>query len=486
MKMLIDSQWVDAADKKTRSVCNPGTGRPIDTVPVATAKDVDAALLAAESGAKRIGNLPAYKRSEILLCAADLVQTRSEEFASLLAAENGKPVRQTREEIAATIRIFRGFAEEGKRMFGKTVPMDAVPGQEHNFAMTIRQPLGVIAAIVPFNYPAELYAHKAAPALAAGNAVIVKPPSNCPLTVLRIAAILEEAGLPRAAHQMVTGPGEVIGERLARSPIVRMVTLTGSTTVGVRLSQLGAEHLQKIHLELGGNDAMIVCADADLEKATDAVVLGRLARGNGQICCAVKRVFVDARVHEKFATMLAAKAEHLTVGDQLAENTDVGPLISEEAARKVEGVIADAVKAGARIRVGGKRNGSFIPPTILTEVPVQSELFRSETFGPVVPLVAFSTEDEAIRMANDSPFGLQAAVFTNDISRALDMAYRLEVGGVIVNWSSALRAENLPFGGTKMSGHGREGLQDTLLEMTEQKTILFHNALSIYRTQENS
>ncbi len=480
MKMLIDSRWVEAADGESREVRNPGNGELLGTVPMAAARDVDAALQAAVEGSRRMRALPAHARADILLRAAQAIRDRKEELATLLARENGKPIRQTRDEVEVTVRIFRGFAEEGRRLFGRTIPMDAVPGQERHVAMTIRQPLGVVAAIVPFNYPAELYAHKAAPALAAGNAVIAKPPSDCPLTLLEIAAILEEAGLPRAAHQMITGPGELVGEHLARSPVVRLVSITGSTAVGIRLARLGAETLQKIHLELGGNDATIVCADADIEKAAEAVVLGRLARGNGQICCAVKRVFVDKRVHDDFARKLVAKAAALKVGDQLAEDTDVGPLISEAAARKVEGAVADAVQAGARLLFGGARRGSFITPTVLADVPVDASLFRDETFGPVAPLVAFSSEEEAVRMANDSSFGLQAAVFTRDISRALDIAFRLEAGGVIVNWSSALRAENLPFGGMKMSGYGREGLHDTLSEMTEQKVILFHNALSVY------
>jgi lactaldehyde dehydrogenase len=474
--MLIDGQWVDSGDRATQTVRNPGTGEAIDTVPVASMADVDRALQASVAGSRRMRALPAHQRSSILMRAADIMKDRKEELSVLLARENGKPIRQTRDEVEVTTRIFRGFAEEGRRLFGRTVPMDAVPGNERHFAMTVRQPLGVIAAIVPFNYPVELYAHKAAPALAAGNAVIAKPPSACPLTLLRIADILEKAGFPRAAHQMITGPGEQVGERLARSPIVRLVSVTGSTAVGIRLAQLGAESLKKIHLELGGNDATIVCADADLEKAAEAVVLGRLARGNGQICCAVKRVFVDRRIYGDFCARLAAKAAALVVGDQLSEDTEVGPLISEQAAKNVESSIAQAVKAGARLLFGGTRRGSFIMPTVLADVPPGNALFREETFGPVAPVVAFSSDDEAVEMANDSTFGLQAAVFTNDISRAMDIARRLEVGGVIVNWSSALRAENLPFGGTKMSGYGREGLHDTLEEMTEQKVILFHNA----------
>jgi acyl-CoA reductase-like NAD-dependent aldehyde dehydrogenase len=486
MKMLIDSRWIDAADRCTSAVRNPGTGEIIDEVPLATEADVDRALKSAVQGSARMRALPAHERSAVLTRAAAAMQSRNEELATLLARENGKPIGQTRAEVEVAGRLFSGFAEEGRRMFGRTIPMDAVPGNERHFAMTIRQPLGVVAAIVPFNYPVELYAHKAAAALAAGNAVIAKPPSACPLTLLKIAEILEDAGLPRGAHQMITGPGELVGERLARSPVVRLLSLTGSTAVGIRLTELGAKSLQKIHLELGGNDAMIVCADADIDKATDAVVLGRLARGNGQICCAVKRIFIDRRIYSEFCTLLASKAAHLKVGDQLAEDTDCGPLISESAAKKVEDSIVEAVKAGAKILCGGARRGAFIVPTVLSDVPLSAPLFHEETFGPVAPLAAFADINEAIRMANDSPFGLQAAVFTNDISRAMTIASRLDAGGVIINWSSAFRAENVPFGGTKMSGHGREALHDTLTDMTEQKAIIIHNAFPPVKEREES
>jgi lactaldehyde dehydrogenase len=320
----------------------------------------------------------------------------------------------------------------------------------------------VVAAIVPFNYPVELWGHKAAAALAAGNAVVSKPPSACPLTLLKVAELMEKAGMPRAAHQMITGPGDLIGDFLARSPGVQMITVTGSTAVGKHIARLAAENLKKVHMELGGNDAMIIMADADLEKAAEAVVLGRLARGNGQICCAVKRIFVEASVYDDFADRLTKLAKGLNMGDQLQETTDVGPLISEAAAQDVEAVIQQAVKAGAKVRTGGNRRKAFIEPTVLTDVPVEVELFREETFGPVAPLVRFTSLDEAIRMANDSPYGLQSAIFTRDINQAFDVAYRLEAGGVIVNWSSALRVETLPFGGVKMSGHGREGVHDTL------------------------
>jgi len=480
MKMLIDSKWVDSSNGSVGKVVNSANNSVIDTVPSATESDLKRAVKAAQDAKIRMAKLPAHEKATILVRCADVMEKKRNELSSLLASENGKPIRQTREELAAAIRIFRGFGEEAKRLFGKSMSLDMVPGMERHFALTLRRPIGVVAAIVPFNYPVELYAHKAAAALAAGNAVIVKPPSDCPLTLLRIAEILEEVGVPRAAHQVVTGTGQVVGELLATEEGVDLISLTGSTAAGQRISRLAAETLKKVHLELGGNDATIVCSDADLKEATEAVILGRLARGNGQICCAVKRVFVDEAVHDEFIEILSDKTKKLIVGDPLDEQTDVGPLITESAAREVENDIIDAVNRGARIRAGGERKGAFIDPTVLEKVPLNAKVMREENFGPVVPVVSFRTIEEVIELANATPYGLQSSVFTNNITTALDMAYRLDVGGVIVNWSSAVRVENLPFGGVKMSGHGRESLHDTLLEMTEQKTVILYNALSFF------
>ncbi len=478
MKMLIDGQWVESSDGQQMDIRNPGSGEVIDSVPRATLQDAKRAVEAAQIGKQAMRKLTARERYECLMRIAEALEIRVEELGRLLARENGKPINQTRAEVAVTANIFRGFAEESKRIFGRVMPVDAIRGQERHFAITIRQPIGVVAAIVPFNYPVELWGHKAAAALAAGNAVISKPPSACPLTLLKIAEIVEKSGLPNTAHQMITGPGAVIGDFLAQSPGIQLITVTGSTSVGVRIAQLAAANLKKVHMELGGNDAMIILADSDVEKAAESVVLGRLARGNGQICCAVKRIFVESSIYDRFADLLVEKAKALKVGDQLEEDTDVGPLISEEAAIEVETVVKQAIQAGARLRVGGNRKNSFMEPTVLTDVPLSVPLFKEECFGPVAPLVRFTSIEEAIRMSNDSPYGLQAAVFTRDINKAFDIAYRLEAGGVIINWSTALRVETLPFGGIKMSGHGREGVHDTLDEMTEQKTIVVHNAFS--------
>jgi acyl-CoA reductase-like NAD-dependent aldehyde dehydrogenase len=477
MRMLVGGERVEASGGEWIEVTDPGSGELIDRVPQGTRQDAELALKTALGVKSDMAAMPAHERSRILFRVATAMEDDLENLATLLARENGKPLAQTREEVKAAIRIFWGFGEEAKRLFGRVIPMDAVPGMESHLGMAIRQPVGVVAAIVPFNYPVELYAHKGAAALAAGNAVIAKPPSDCPLTLLRLAEMIEEAGFPPGAHQMITGPGREIGEFLASAPGIDLISVTGSVATGRRISELAAQTLKPVHLELGGNDALIVLEDADFDRAAEAVVLGRLARGNGQICCAVKRVLIHAAAYEPMAEILAAKAGSLKMGSQLEEDTDVGPLINVAAAEQVEAFIQEAVDSGARLRAGGHRRDAFVEPTVLTEVPLTVPLFRDEVFGPVAPLVSFDEMEEAVTIANDSPFGLQAAVFTKDITKAFEVAHRLEVGGVILNWSSAVRAENLPFGGMKLTGYGRESLHDTLELMTRQKSILVYDAL---------
>jgi lactaldehyde dehydrogenase len=451
-------------------VRNPATGELLGEVPAATAEQVEAAVAAARD----LRDVPAYERAALLARIADGIEARAEELARLLAAENGKPIVQTRGEVAAAIRIFRGFGEEAKRLFGRQIPLDAVPGLEGNLALTVREPLGVIAAIVPFNYPVELYAHKAAAALAGGNAVIVKPPEKCPLTLLEIGGIVESAGAPAGAHQVLAG-GPEVAQALAASEGVQLISLTGSTAAGRVVAELAARTLKKVHLELGGNDAMIVCADADIDKAAEAIVLGRLARGNGQICCAVKRVFAEDAIYDELAARLTERMGALVVGDPLDEATEVGPLINEAAAEAVEAALDAAVEQGATL-IGGARDGAFVHPAVLLEVPAGAPAIAEEIFGPVAPLVRVSSAEEGVALANASPYGLHTAVFTRDVNRAFALARRVEAGGVIVNGSTALRSENLPFGGVKLTGGTREGLHDTLLDMTEEKTIVVMDA----------
>ena len=473
MEMLIDGNWVGADEEI--DVENPATGEVLDRMPVASEAQVTEAIAVAQRGRAEMAALPAHERARMLFAVADQLASRQEELARMLAAENGKPIRQTREEVGAAARIFRGFGEESKRIFGRQIPLDAVPGLERHFAVTVREPLGVVATIIPFNYPVELYAHKAAAALAAGNAVIVKPPEKCPLTLLEVGRIVKDAGVPTAGHQVVCGAAET-AQRLAGADGVDLISLTGGTEVGRRLAELAAGTLKQVHLELGANDVMIVCEDADVELATEAVVLGRLARGNGQICCAVKRVFVADPLYDEFAHGLEREARKLVVGDQMSEETDVGPLINEAAAEAVAAAIAETERAGATIALGGGREGAFIDPTVITEVPAGAAAIEREVFGPVAPLMRAKSPEDGVAVANASRQGLQASVFTRDIERAFSLANRLQVGGVVINGSGALRAENMPFGGVKETGSGREGLHDTLEAMTAQKAIVVMNA----------
>jgi acyl-CoA reductase-like NAD-dependent aldehyde dehydrogenase len=457
------------------TVRNPGTGELLGEVAAQPAEEVAAAVSAAGSGQRAMAAMPAHERAALLYRIADLVAVEQESLALLLAAENGKPLPQTRGEVEAAIRIFRGYAGEATRLFGRQIPLDAVPGLERHLAVTMREPLGVVAALVPFNYPVELYAHKAAAALAAGNAVIVQPPARCPLALVRVAELVRQAGAPDRAHQLVTGDASV-SQQLAESPGIAAISLTGSTAAGREIARRAAHTLKKVFLELGGNDALIVCDDADSEAAARAVVLGRLARGNGQICCAVKRVYVQSPVHDEFVAALLAQTAELSVGDQLLDTTDVGPLIAEQAAERVEAAVGMLVSDGARLVAGGARRGAFLDPAVLVDVPTDSAAFAEEIFGPVAPVARFADPYEAVRMANASPYGLHAAVFTRDVSRAFSIARQLDVGGVIVNGSTALRAENLPFGGTKDTGGYREGIHETVLDFTRQKTVVVMDA----------
>ena len=479
--MLIDGEWTAASDGAGIPVLNPANGALIDTVPAGTDADAARAVAAAVRAKSAMAAMPAHRRASILMRVAARMEADRTELVRLLNLENGKTFREVNGwEIDAAIRIFRGYAEEAKRLTGHTVPLHGIANLENSMAFTVYQPLGVIAVIIPFNYPVELWSHKVAAGLAAGNAVITKPPEDCPLTMLRISRYFEEEGLPAGAHQIVTGYGDVVGAHLAKSPDVQMISMTGSTEVGKIIARAAADTLKKVHLELGGNDATIIMGDVDPEVAADALVAGRFTSGNGQICCAVKRVLVDDRIFDQVRDAVVARTARLKVGDHTLPDTDVGPLINDKAARRVEAQLAQAVADGATLVCGGKREGNFIHPSVLVNVALDSAAFQDEIFGPVLPLVRFNGIDEAIRIANRSRYGLQAAIFTNDLNAAMNAAMKLEVGTVVVNHQSAMRIECLPFGGIKSSGNGREGFMQTLKDMSEVKTVILKDAYSVY------
>jgi acyl-CoA reductase-like NAD-dependent aldehyde dehydrogenase len=471
MEMLIDGGWTGASDGAVDPVLNPATGEVIATVPHASAADVERAVAAARAGTARMAALPAHRRYAILEIVARRIEAEQEPLGRLLCRENGKRIGETTSEIGVAARIFRGYAEEAKRVFGRSVPLDAVPGRERSLAITMRQPLGVIAAIVPFNYPVELWSHKVAGGLAAGNAVITKTPEDCPLAIIEVSRYLEEAGLPRGAHQVVTGDAAA-GEALVAAEGVQMIAMTGSTAAGRRILEVAARTLKKVHLELGGNDATIVCEDADVAATAEALVKGRFTSGNGQICCAVKRVLVHRSLYPALLAAVTARTAGLRLGDPLDPSTDIGPLINRRGAERVEAQVRAAIADGASVVAGGRRDGNFFEPTILTGVAPGTPAFAEETFGPVLPLIPYDDFEAALALANDSPFGLQAAIFTRDLGRVMRAWQVLDVGTVVVNHTTAVRVETLPFGGNKASGNGREGIHDTLHEMTKEKTLL--------------
>lgn len=475
MQMLIDGKFVDSLSARTMQICNPATGELVDTVPQANEADVERALEAGLRGREMMRRLPAHRRSDILRKAADIIAARHEELSQLLCRENGKTIRQCRSEMTATQRLFLDFSEEAKRMRGQTIPMDAVAGLEHMIAYTIRHPMGLVVGIVPFNYPAELFAHKIPGALAAGNAVIVKLPEQCPLTVLRLGQILIEAGLPLGGIQMLTGYPRELGNRLITHPEVAMVSFTGGVTAAKAIAKLAADSIKRTAFELGGVDAMIVLEDANIDAAAAAVVDGRLTNGAGQICCAVKRILVDEKIMSPFLEALVNKTKAIKMGDPLSDETDLGPLITPQAAERVDQEVQKSIAMGAKCLVGGNRVGdNYYEPTVLLEVDNSMPCLLDEVFGPVAPIVSFKAIGEAIRIVNESPYGLQASVFSENIHNALTVAHRMEVGGVVVNGPGSFRPGNVPFGGYKQSGIGRESITDTVREMSHETAIVLN------------
>ncbi|MEO8597666.1 MAG: aldehyde dehydrogenase family protein [Candidatus Solibacter sp.] len=479
MKMLIQGEWVDAADGRTLEVRNPANGEVIDTVPQAGPEDVHRAIEVALRGKAAMAALPAHRRSDILRRAGELVAARSEELTLLLTSENGKPIRQCRFEIGVTARLFMDFAEEAKRIRGHYLPMDNVPGLEQMVAYTVRHPVGVVVGIIPFNYPAELFAHKIPGALAAGSSVIVKLPEQCPLTVLRLGGILLEAGLPPEGMQMLTGYPQHMGDELLTHPEIRMISFTGSAAAAKIIAGKAATTLKRLAFELGGTDAMIVLEDANLEAAADAVVHGRLTNGAGQICCAAKRILVQENVASKFVSLLMDRVAKIRMGDPASEETELGPLISPEAAERAHAQVERSLAMGAQCLTGGEIVAkSYYRPTVLVNVRPDMPVMAEEVFGPVAPIYLFHDADAAVAIANDSPYGLQSSVFSENLHNALSVAHRLEVGGVVINGSGAFRPGNVPFGGYKQSGIGRESIVDTVLDMTEETTIVINQALA--------
>ena len=475
MKSLIGNKWCDSSDGKVIEVYNPATNELIDTVPSLTKEDVERAIDYADAHQKDWEAKSVIERCEVLSRFAELVEENKDELAMLLSKETGKPIKEAYNEIANIQIGVPGYVEKVKHEYGNIVYRGTEKGQENTIQYTIQQPLGVVVAIIPFNFPSDIFINKVPPALLMGNAVILKPASVNPLTLTRYVELLVEAGVPAGVISVVHGSGSVVGKTLTSSKKVDMVSLTGSTAAGIDAAKNCAEHCAHSSLELGGNDAFILCADGDMDLAIEETVWGRLYN-TGQVCCASKRFLVENSVKDEFIRKMTDKINSLKQGNPQDMSTDIGCLVSEEAAIEVERQVQETIKAGATLVCGGKRNGAFYEPTILDNVTPDMEVAKDmEIFGPVIPVIGFDDLEEAIEIANKSIYGLSGSIITKDISKAIKVSEKMECGGFVINGASFFRSFEQPFGGWKYSGIGNEGIMTTLKEMSRTKTVILKN-----------
>ncbi len=477
MKNIVGDKNLDASNNETVEVINPATGEIIDTVPNSTEEDVDQVVRLAEKAQKKWAKVPLHERGRILEKFVDLVEENSEELAKLLCRETGKPITEARAEIKNTRTFVYGYVEKAKHLYGITIPAGSEAGQEKTMQMTIRQPLGVVACIIPFNFPCDLFGQKVPSALIMGNSVIVKPSTCNPLTLHRYCELLREAGIPDGVINCISGNGRVVGHTLASHKGVHLVSVTGSTAVGMETMATASKNLSHVMLELGGNDAFIVDKDGDLDLAIEELVWGRLYN-TGQVCCASKRFLIHNDIKEEFTKRVIEKLNTLKVGMPEEEDTEIGCLITEQAAITVEEQVRKTLEEGAHLTYGGRRNKAFFEPTILTEVTRDMDVMKDmEIFGPVIPICGFNSIEEAIEIANQSTYGLCGNIITSNMKTAFKVATELEVGGAIINGASFYRSAEMPFGGWKHSGIGNEGIATTLEEMSKIKTIVLKNIL---------
>lgn len=465
--IFIDGKEV-AADE-TMLVVNKYSGAPVAEIAAANEEHVHAAVAAAKAALEV--EFSSYERYGVLMKVAELLKQKRDEFAVTLVKEVGKPLKEAYGEVDRSVQTLLLSAEEAKRIHGEGVPVEAAPGSENRMAFTIRVPVGVIAAITPFNVPLNLVCHKVGPAIAAGNSVVLKPAAQTSLVAVLLTQLFHEAGLPKGRLNLVTGSGSKIGDWLLKNKDVNMFTFTGSQGVGEYIREKAG--LRKVALELGNNSATIVHSDADITKAASLVVERGFSNA-GQVCISVQRVFVHEKVEEQFLAIVKEKTESLKLGDPFEDGTDVGPMISEAEAKRVEEWIKEAVEGGAELVTGGKREGVMVQPTVLNKVESRMKVSCQEVFGPVLSISSYHDIDDMIKRVNDSDFGLQAGIFTNDLTLAMKAAKKIEVGGLIVNDTSAYRVDQMPYGGVKASGTGKEGPKYAVEEMTEERLIVIN------------
>lgn len=469
MKMYMGGQWVDKSEQI--DVVNPFDGSIIDTVPKGDRADVSAAIQSAERGAKAMAALTAYERYTILHRAAELMTERVEDLGRTITLEEGKVIGEGMGEAARAQETIELSAEEAKRLTGETLDLSGASNGGGKFGFTLRVPCGVVAAITPFNFPLNLVCHKVGPALAAGNAIIIKPATDTPLSALKLVEILLEAGLPAEAVQCITGPGGAIGDAISTDSRVRKISFTGSRDVGEHICKMAG--LKKVTMELGSNAPLIVMPDADLEKVAAATAITGFANA-GQVCISAQRVLVSSAVYGDFIDALKPAIEGLKTGNPLDAATKMGPMIRESDAERVHSWVQEAIAAGATLVTGGSRDGTMHAPTVIADVDPKMRISCDEIFGPAVAISRFDDIDSAIAAANDTNYGLSAAIFTENINWALQYAQQVHAGNIHINWGTQWRADLMPYGGLKDSGMGKEGPRYAVEEMTETKMVVIH------------
>lgn len=476
--LFIGGQWLPSRSDRWQEVHDPSTGRRLGRVSIASREEAAAAVDAASAVEESWGMTTIHERARLLRDLSDRLAADGQEMSRLIAQEVGKPIVDARVEAGRAVTVYQLAADEARHLTGESFPADAYaypPGNERRFLFSVRDPIGVVVAISPFNFPLNLLSHKVAPALAAGNPVVIKPTSSAPLTALRLARRAEAAGFPKGVVNVVVGPGGEVGDTLVEHPKTRLVTFTGSTSVGKSIAEKAGRHAKRVILEMGGMDPFLVLDDAPLEATVAAAVRGAFGY-SGQVCTASKRLLVSDAIADRFVHAFTERTQKLKVGPALSEDTQVGPVIESSTLDRLDRLVSDAVSHSAKLLIGGQRAaelapGYFYRPTVLDSVPPDAKVAQEEPFGPVVPILRFHDIDEAIKIANGTPYGLQAAVYTNNLQRAFSIAKRIRAGGVHINDPTSLRWDALPFGGVRDSGLGREGLRYAMEEMTEVKLI---------------
>jgi glyceraldehyde-3-phosphate dehydrogenase (NADP+) len=465
--IYLAGRWVDSPDRL--EVANPADpDTPAGATFNATEEQYEEAVTAAVAAFEQMRVLPAYERGRALREISNGIKARREEIGRILSTEAGKPIRDALVEVDRATLTFRLGAEEAERMYGETIPLDLMASSKGRVGITRRFPIGPVAAISPFNFPLNLAAHKLAPAIAAGCSIVLKPPSKDPLTMLTVAEIVDGVGLPQGAVSILPMTRE-LGDRMVEDDRFKLLSFTGSPSVGWRMKERAGK--KKVVLELGGNAGVIIDKSADLDWAVKRTLVGAFSYA-GQVCISVQRLFVHEDVREAFLAKFLEGVKALHLGDPLDPVTDIGPMVDGKAASRTQRWVDEAVQLGGRIVVGGKANGSFFEPTVLENVPVEAQVCSNEAFAPLVVVFPFTDFGDAIKQVNDSFFGLQTGVFTNDLGHAWQAFNELEVGGVIVNDIPTYRIDNMPYGGVKDSGQGREGLRWSIEDMTELRIMV--------------